>query len=124
MDDVIYVYGGRGVDGKDLGDLAAFKVTSEFSFSLFCFDFEVWGLHFFGELRGLSLSLRLGVWDLRFEFSEFGPVYLPFLVSLISFFHPSIHESSLNDDHVPSPSPSPPLPSSHQQTSNPFTHAS
>lgn len=35
MDDVIYVYGGRGVDGKDLGDLAAFKVTSEFFFSLF-----------------------------------------------------------------------------------------
>ena len=28
VDDVIYVFGGRGVDGKDLGDLAAFKITS------------------------------------------------------------------------------------------------
>jgi hypothetical protein len=25
---VIYVFGGRGVDGKDLGDLAAFKISS------------------------------------------------------------------------------------------------
>ena len=28
VDDVVYVFGGRGVDGKDLGDLGAFKVTS------------------------------------------------------------------------------------------------
>lgn len=28
VDDVIYVFGGRGVDGKDLGDLAAFKISS------------------------------------------------------------------------------------------------
>lgn len=28
VDDVMYVFGGRGVDGKDLGDLAAFKITS------------------------------------------------------------------------------------------------
>jgi hypothetical protein len=28
VDDVIYVYGGRGVDGKDLGDLGAFKISS------------------------------------------------------------------------------------------------
>ena len=27
---VIYVFGGRGVDGKDLSDLAAFKISSEF----------------------------------------------------------------------------------------------
>lgn len=25
---MVYVFGGRGVDGKDLGDLGAFKVTS------------------------------------------------------------------------------------------------
>ena len=29
VDDVIYIFGGRGVDGKDLGDLAAFKITSQ-----------------------------------------------------------------------------------------------
>ena len=29
VDDVIYVFGGRGVDGKDLGDLGAFKISSE-----------------------------------------------------------------------------------------------
>ena len=27
---VIYVFGGRGVDGKDLGDLAAFKISSAY----------------------------------------------------------------------------------------------
>ncbi|KIY51211.1 hypothetical protein FISHEDRAFT_37425, partial [Fistulina hepatica ATCC 64428] len=27
VDDVVYVFGGRGVDGKDLGDLAAFKIS-------------------------------------------------------------------------------------------------
>lgn len=27
---VIYVFGGRGVDGQDLGDLAAFKISSTF----------------------------------------------------------------------------------------------
>ena len=30
MDDVVYVYGGRGVDGKDLGDLGAFKISSTY----------------------------------------------------------------------------------------------
>jgi len=30
VDDVVYVYGGRGVDGKDLGDLGAFKISSTF----------------------------------------------------------------------------------------------
>jgi hypothetical protein len=30
VDDVIYVFGGRGVDGKSLGDPAAFKISSEF----------------------------------------------------------------------------------------------
>ena len=30
VNDVIYIFGGRGVDGNDLGDLAAFKVTSTF----------------------------------------------------------------------------------------------
>ncbi|TFK36888.1 hypothetical protein BDQ12DRAFT_754358 [Crucibulum laeve] len=29
VDDVIYVFGGRGVDGKDLGDLAAFKISNQ-----------------------------------------------------------------------------------------------
>lgn len=29
VDDVIYVFGGRGVDGKDLGDLGAFKLSSQ-----------------------------------------------------------------------------------------------
>lgn len=29
VDDVMYIFGGRGVDGKDLEDLAAFKITSE-----------------------------------------------------------------------------------------------
>lgn len=29
VDDVMYVFGGRGVDGKDLEDLAAFKITSK-----------------------------------------------------------------------------------------------
>lgn len=29
VDDVMYVFGGRDVNGKDLGDLAAFKITSE-----------------------------------------------------------------------------------------------
>ncbi|EJD51777.1 hypothetical protein AURDEDRAFT_111391 [Auricularia subglabra TFB-10046 SS5] len=28
VDDVIYIFGGRGVDGKDLNDLAAFKITN------------------------------------------------------------------------------------------------
>jgi hypothetical protein len=31
VDDVMYVFGGRGVDGKDLGDLAAFKISSKWS---------------------------------------------------------------------------------------------
>lgn len=34
VDDVIYVFGGRGVDGKDLGDLGAFKLSSKEHFSL------------------------------------------------------------------------------------------
>ncbi|KAF8140428.1 hypothetical protein EV363DRAFT_1579771 [Boletus edulis] len=29
VDDVIYIFGGRGVDGKDLGDLAAFKLSNQ-----------------------------------------------------------------------------------------------
>ncbi|KZT24236.1 hypothetical protein NEOLEDRAFT_1208291 [Neolentinus lepideus HHB14362 ss-1] len=28
VDDVMYIFGGRGVDGKDLGDLAVFKITN------------------------------------------------------------------------------------------------
>lgn len=28
VDDVMYIFGGRGIDGKDLGDLAAFKISS------------------------------------------------------------------------------------------------
>lgn len=36
VDDVIYVFGGRDVNGKDLGDLAAFRTTSK---SLFTFSF-------------------------------------------------------------------------------------
>ncbi|KAA1468076.1 hypothetical protein DENSPDRAFT_770400 [Dentipellis sp. KUC8613] len=29
VDDVVYVFGGRGVDGKDLGDLTAFKISTQ-----------------------------------------------------------------------------------------------
>jgi Galactose oxidase, central domain len=29
VDDVMYILGGRGVDGQDLEDLAAFKISSE-----------------------------------------------------------------------------------------------
>ncbi|KDQ63357.1 hypothetical protein JAAARDRAFT_375900 [Jaapia argillacea MUCL 33604] len=29
VDDVVYVFGGRGVDGKDLDDLAAFKISNQ-----------------------------------------------------------------------------------------------
>jgi hypothetical protein len=29
VDDVMYVFGGRGVDGTDLGDLTAFKLSSK-----------------------------------------------------------------------------------------------
>lgn len=29
VDDVIYIFGGRGVDGKDLSDLAAFKISNQ-----------------------------------------------------------------------------------------------
>lgn len=33
VDDVVYVFGGRGVDGKDLGDLGAFKLSSKVFFA-------------------------------------------------------------------------------------------
>ncbi|PSR76700.1 hypothetical protein PHLCEN_2v8297 [Hermanssonia centrifuga] len=29
VDDVVYIFGGRGVDGKDLGDLGAFKLSNQ-----------------------------------------------------------------------------------------------
>jgi hypothetical protein len=29
VDDVVYIFGGRDVNGKDLGDLAAFRITSK-----------------------------------------------------------------------------------------------
>ncbi|KAF7306753.1 Cell polarity protein [Mycena indigotica] len=29
VDDVVYIFGGRGVDGKDLSDLAAFKISNQ-----------------------------------------------------------------------------------------------
>jgi hypothetical protein len=29
VDDVMYIFGGRGVDGKDLGDLASFKISNQ-----------------------------------------------------------------------------------------------
>lgn len=32
VDDVMYIFGGRGVDGKDLSDLAAFKISSKPTF--------------------------------------------------------------------------------------------
>lgn len=38
VDDVIYVFGGRGVDGKDLGDLSAFRISSTFTALCLCFD--------------------------------------------------------------------------------------
>jgi N-acetylneuraminic acid mutarotase len=31
VEDTIYVFGGRDVNGKDLGDLAAFRISSEFA---------------------------------------------------------------------------------------------
>lgn len=37
VDDVIYVFGGRDVNGKDLGDLAAFRTTSMLLFLLLYF---------------------------------------------------------------------------------------
>ena len=37
VNDVIYIFGGRGVDGADLGDLAAFKISSEIFRNLFTF---------------------------------------------------------------------------------------
>lgn len=59
VDDVIYIFGGRGVDGKDLGDLAAFKLSSG------CFFF------FFGRCQfshvmsvggcGLVILMKLGL---------------------------------------------------------------
>lgn len=42
VDDVIYVFGGRGVDGKDLGDLAAFKVSSAYLFPILSFSPCAW----------------------------------------------------------------------------------
>jgi N-acetylneuraminic acid mutarotase len=33
VDDVMYVFGGRGVDGQDLGDLTAFKFSCMFAHS-------------------------------------------------------------------------------------------
>ena len=36
VDDVVYVYGGRGVDGKDLGDLGAFKISSTYPMQRRC----------------------------------------------------------------------------------------
>lgn len=30
IDDVIYIFGGRGVDGKDLNDLSAFRISSKY----------------------------------------------------------------------------------------------
>lgn len=34
VDDVIYTFGGRDVNGKDLGDLAAFRITSESNYQI------------------------------------------------------------------------------------------
>jgi hypothetical protein len=34
VDGVVYIFGGRGPDGKDLEDLAAFKISSEYSLTL------------------------------------------------------------------------------------------
>ena len=34
VDDVIYIFGGRGMDGKDLGDLAALKLSSIYCYYL------------------------------------------------------------------------------------------
>jgi hypothetical protein len=31
VDDVMYVFGGRGINGQDLGELAAFKLSSSYS---------------------------------------------------------------------------------------------
>ena len=31
VDDILYIFGGRGVDGKDLRDLCELKLSSKFS---------------------------------------------------------------------------------------------
>jgi hypothetical protein len=42
VDDVIYVFGGRDVNGKDLGDLAAFRTTSMSSLPLTIHSLRSW----------------------------------------------------------------------------------
>jgi len=37
VDDLIYIFGGRGVDGKDLDDLAGFRISSGCRPLLSCF---------------------------------------------------------------------------------------
>ena len=41
VNDVIYIFGGRGIEGNDLGDLAAFKISSE----CFCQNFHLSNSH-------------------------------------------------------------------------------
>jgi len=46
IDDVIYVFGGRGVDGKDLSDLSAFKISSPWFIALRA---DIWGIDLFDD---------------------------------------------------------------------------
>lgn len=41
VDDVMYVFGGRGMDGKDLSDLTAFKISSTSHSSALLLDFNI-----------------------------------------------------------------------------------
>lgn len=38
VDDIMYVFGGRGLDAQDLGDLVALKISSAFIFFFFPFS--------------------------------------------------------------------------------------
>jgi hypothetical protein len=68
VDDVIYVFGGRDVNGKDLGDLAAFRTTS---MSLSCFLFPIFSVHSLRSWTELMLDQR---W---YMFQNMGPAPTP-----------------------------------------------
>jgi len=57
VDDVMYVFGGRDTNGKDLGDLAAFKLSSDFFKSMY------WSfIDRFPQIKGGTYSK---IWVLR-----------------------------------------------------------
>jgi hypothetical protein len=73
VDDVIYVFGGRDVNGKDLGDLAAFRTTSMslFPFSSFLFLFPDYSFH---SLRSWIMLISDQRW---YMFQNMGPAPTP-----------------------------------------------